>query len=535
MPPKAIAAKAKAAGKAKALPKAKAGAKAKAKAKARAKAKGAPRPRLRPRSGLRRPAAEVADPPPVPGVEGPRDTPGFGEGGLVHAEGVPSHLWTEGSFVAFEGSYWQGKAEVAGLVRRYHEDGGKKEVELEVKGTTTERLLRWGSGHKLDYLRVHLCSPACPSESVADDYFHGHRVRLVKAGLTQPWMTCLEEGKHDDLRDLRVSMGMVPDEGLKEKAKSSSTSSSRSKDKKKKKKKKKKDKDRKQKKKEEKVAREKKEDLSPVGRRVRGQMPLKGVFGGTGLDPSPEVRRSFRKTARKKVGKSRKRCSSSRSSSSSSSSRSLSPENIFPETQRVRAVAKRCPGALACQSVEEMRDHLITASGQMWSQDVSGSIPPLVLHYYRTVLKAKMSGGISREAMNLAYLCDLTLQGRVAEAMDVGLQRLKSLELTSNGGDFRVSQRVELLPPETELVASNLERREAIQEAREEMKLRSQGGKGGDWWKQDSWKGGDKGGWQKRDYKGKDGKKGEKGGDRVRHEGKGEDKTGVYKKDDKKK
>lgn len=81
---------------------------------------------------------------------------------------------------------------------------------------------------------------------------------------------------------------------------------------------------------------------------------------------------------------------------------------------------------------------------------------------------------------------------RVAEAMDVGLQRLKSLELTSNGGDFRVSQRIELLPQETEAVASHLERREAIQEVKEEMKLRNQGGKGGDWWKADSWKG-DKG------------------------------------------
>ena len=90
--------------------------------------------------------------------------------------------------------------------------------------------------------------------------------------------------------------------------------------------------------------------------------------------------------------------------------------------------------------------------GQMWSQDVSGVIPPLVLHYYRTVLRGKMSGGISREAMTIAYLCDLTLQGRVAEAMDVGLQRLKSLELTSNGADYRVKPtHKELLPQEMRL------------------------------------------------------------------------------------
>ena len=175
-----------------------------------------------------------------------------------------------------------------------------------------------------------MCSPTCPSDSVSDDYFHGHRVRLVKPGLAQPWMTCLEEGRADELKDLRRGVAVAPEGELAEAPKAVSPSSSSSKDKKKRKKKeKKKEKEKKEKKREERIAREKREDLSPgEQKKLKGKMPLRWVFGGTGLDPDPEVRRLFRRAARKKVGKSKRRVSSSPSSSSSSSSRSLSPENI---------------------------------------------------------------------------------------------------------------------------------------------------------------------------------------------------------------
>lgn len=148
MPPKVIAAKAKAAGKAKALPKAK----GKAKAKAKARGKAAPRPRRLRGGALRRPAAEI----PEAEVDRPGTELSFEEGGVVNAEKVGGAQWKEGIFVAFERSYWQGPCDAAGVVRRYHEDAGKKEIELELKGTTSEKLLRWGSGHKLDNLRVHL-------------------------------------------------------------------------------------------------------------------------------------------------------------------------------------------------------------------------------------------------------------------------------------------------------------------------------------------------------------------------------------------
>lgn len=81
-------------------------------------------------------------------------------------------------------------------------------------------------------------------------------------------------------------------------------------------------------------------------------------------------------------------------------------------------------GSPAAHAVEEMREYLLTLSGE-------GAIPPLALQYYRMMMRSKMSGGMAREALTVAYIVDLGLQGRIAEAMDVALQRLKSLELSS--------------------------------------------------------------------------------------------------------
>ncbi len=501
MPPKA---KAKGKAKAKALPKAK----AKGKAKARPKVLARPGANLRRlgigrRGVLRRPSA-VEDPAKGEGKGGVED---FETGKLVEGSKVSGLAWVTGIFVAFDGNYWQSPCQVAGYVEELLVEGDLVEVSLDLRGTTSERLLKWSSGHRLHRLRVHLCDPRCPSEKVGDDYFHGHYVRKIAEDQKQPWMLCLEEGKRDDLKDLRNELGgaapVVP--GPKMGKGSSSTSSHRGgKEKKKKKKKKRSAAD--------KILEEReKEEANPGGsapsgsRRFKGQASLTAVFGETGLDPSLDVRRKIKKKVRKAVKKKKKKDSSASTSTSSSGSQSFSMEGIFPETRRVRSVAKKAPGALASQSVEEMRDQLVTSSGQMWSQDVGGPVPPLVLHYFRSVMKSRMSGGMAREALTLAYVTDLGLQGRIAEALDVTLQRLKSLEMTSGGSDYRVSQRIELVPPEMEGVATNLQKREAILEAKEDERLRYQSGKGGDWYRSDSWKNHEKG-WGKQ-AKGKDGKK----------------------------
>ena len=143
------------------------------------------------------------------------------------------------------------------------------------------------------------------------------------------------------------------------------------------------------------------------GARFKGQMRLDGVFGGTGLDPSMDVRRDVRRRVRRSLKSKKKKEDSEEGSGSSETSDSLSLETLFPETKKVRSVVKRAPGALAAQAIEEMQEQLITASGQMWSMDTTGTVPPLVLHYYRSVMRQRMTGGIAREALTLAYLTAL--------------------------------------------------------------------------------------------------------------------------------
>ena len=142
--------------------------------------------------------------------------------------------------MAFEGSYWQSSCQIAGYIEELVVEGDNKEVSLDLRGTTSERLLKWSSGHRLQRLKVHLCDPRCPSQKVADDYFHGHLVKKIAEDQKQPWMLCLEDGKQDDLKDLRDELGdPAPGRpGLKKGQGSSSTSSQKSAKGKKKKKKK---------------------------------------------------------------------------------------------------------------------------------------------------------------------------------------------------------------------------------------------------------------------------------------------------------
>ena len=113
-------------------------------------------------------------------------------------------------------------------------------------------------------------------------------------------------------------------------------------------------------------------------------------------------------------------------------------------------------------------------TGQPWELD-RGSLPPVFSQYWRSVLDARASRPMSREMQTLSYVLDLLLQGRAAAACDVATQRLKSLEQTSTGGDFRISQRQELVPAEMASMSSTVETLEASRLQREEVKARAAG------------------------------------------------------------
>ena len=205
--------------------------------------------------------------------------------------------------------------------------------------------------------------------------------------------------------------------------------------------------------------------------KVQGQKELKEMYGKTGLDPDPEVRKELMKKA-KKVIRRKKNHSSSRGSSTSTSGGHSSGEELFQEEMKVKTVSEKIPGVLAANAIREMQGKLLSHTGQIWERDVS-RLPPLLTAHFRQHLQGKMTAAMAREVRTLCYACDLLLLGRPASAMDTLVQRVKALELQATGLHYSIAQRLELLPREEEVLAGRLEAKEAAREAREDYKARA--------------------------------------------------------------
>ena len=87
--------------------------------------------------------------------------------------------------------------------------------------------------------------------------------------------------------------------------------------------------------------------------------------------------------------------------------------------------------------------------------------------------------------LTLRWSIDLALQGRLAERVGTLVQRLKSVELVSQGGVASGAESIEVLPPEHPVVSSREEAEEAIREQKEEQRTRNEAeknrGKGDQW------------------------------------------------------
>ena len=121
------------------------------------------------------------------------------------------------------------------------------------------------------------------------------------------------------------------------------------------------------------------------------------------------------------------------------------------------------------------------------------ALQPICCQYFRQVLSTRLTGGQSREALTLSWCLDLLMQARIAEAADGLMQRLKAIEMCSQGASWSVSQKIELVPLEKPIISSRTEAREAIKESKEENRTRAEASKGknkGDWsssWRDTPW------------------------------------------------
>eukprot|EP00435_Cladocopium_sp_Y103_P037871 s2378_g10.t1 len=192
---------------------------------------------------------------------------------------------------------------------------------------------------------------------------------------------------------------------------------------------------------------------------------LEAVYKDTGLDPDPKRRRRLMKRVKKALKKTRDSSSSSSTTSEETSS-DLDTDELLQDRSRVHRIAALGPGLLAAQSVNTMRQYLTQLSGFLYDADIQG-LPPLLSLYHRQFVAQKLSGGVSREFTTLAWIGDMLLQARPAEALDGVLQRMKSIEYTADGSPWGVSQKIELVPQADASMGS----RQEYQLARREAKL----------------------------------------------------------------
>ena len=105
----------------------------------------------------------------------------------------------------------------------------------------------------------------------------------------------------------------------------------------------------------------------------------------------------------------------------------------------------------------------------IWKEE-EASLPPIAMKYVRSTLHGKLSGGALREVMTLASMLDLMMMGRVSEAADLGMQRLKSIERVSQGSTWASTEKLELIGT----LAPQISTRAEMSVAAKELKLEHQ-------------------------------------------------------------
>ena len=334
---------------------------------------------------------------------------------------------------------------------------GDVELQLTGEGTESESLLKWITGHPTVPVRVHLCGSTCPNKVDAEGLVHATKIRQKQRSDEGGWSENLREGRDENAELRREAMALQEKE-----AKGKERADQKRDDKKTKKKKKEK------KKRSSSTGGSSRKKVRSSRKRVNSRKELKDVFGSTGLDPNYKVRRKLVKALKKKLKRKKEESTSGDSSSidgsgESSDQGSSEDEGIFGDTHKVRVVARRAPGV----TIREMQSQLHSLGpGERGGACGGAAILP------QPSGPPPFRGGQPRSS-------DLVLElrpgasGEVANTVDCLAQRLKSLQLTANGGSWRVSQRVEVVPPERGQLTSRAETQAAAKEDKEEQKTRA--------------------------------------------------------------
>ena len=273
---------------------------------------------------IRRPReAEIADPPDL-GAMAPRD-------------------WLGKGVRVFKGKYWDEEVTFAARVLGLETSDGESYLNLEVEGTTGEALLKFLSGVPSRQIYGHICGSECKALVWRNELCHISEMKEIE-GDREAWTTNLKSSHSaapltDELAEVRREAALLAEGKELERG-------------------------RKRDREEDLLERERGKRDRSLGckkkkkrRRIkcRPKKDLNQMFGSTGLDPDPAVRkrllRKAQRIAAKGSKKERLKSSSSNSSSSSTSSsgtrQGQSRDRLFVEDLRIHQVAEKYPGALA--------------------------------------------------------------------------------------------------------------------------------------------------------------------------------------------
>ena len=401
------------------------------------------------REGLRRPGADVE-----------KDTEGDEVSELDCSALSLDQCRAMKDVVITDGSYWDAPVPSAVQVKEVRMRDGQLYLQARVLGTKNEDLLKLASGHPNQMVEVHLCPRECAGTPHEEGLLHARKVRHLGAH-REGWMSNLVQDRAppaplDELEEARLDRARLGRLAPREDDRGDlqvgdSPPRAKAKDKQKR----------------SRSGRRKSERL-----KLEAKKDIKVILGSTGADPDPKVRRRFRKKATKLARRKSKESKGDSSETTSASSSVMSGDRaIFGSSNRVHSIGRQFPGVLLSAALEEATDALITQEGGVYDTQ-TGSLPPMFSRYHRQQLAPRMSPAMARESQTLSYMLDLGLRGRVVECLDVGAQRLKSLEMMMTGAHFTVAQQVELLPKDGSSMSTVPEFTEASKRAREEGRAR---------------------------------------------------------------
>ena len=364
-----------------------------------------------------------------------------------------------------QGLYWDNHAEVIGEMKSLEVGDDGTMLTVKAHGTTSEELLKLLSGKATKLLQIHLCDDPCSHLTWKEGLIHATRLKRCQYedyAWSRNAEVSVREAERDEMAVLRREAaergkgvgigagapGVAAEEAAREPPKEAKDESSKKKKKKKKK---------------------AKERMTPV-------KSLEALFATTGLDPREDVRRRLRRRAKRLGRKARTKKSSSGSSSSSSSSGSMTSEEgpveeLFAPVSAPQRIWRRFPGVLTSTMILEAQRVMLLQLGAGLHEAESQSLRPMVSQYCRQHLIASMAPPVAREALHWSAVLDLLLEGRVASAMDVMTQRLKSLEGLSKSMRPDLLRQLELLPLDRGGLATSTEVQMAGQAANHEAKV----------------------------------------------------------------